>query len=326
MDSKEKQQEEFVSAEDLMKIEKENEELEKEIKILEKESESEAESVYRGVINQMIRDSRQYKLLTKEEETDLFNRYNSGDESAREMIYNCNYRLVLSVARRYWQPSLGESILEDYFQEGCIGLGKAIDRFDVTMGFKFSTYATWWISQAITRYISNNSIIRVPVHVHEKLRRYNKWIAEYTKVNGEFPSTEECKLKMQKEGLNEDTYFAYNTTNNVVSLNIPVSPDGDSQDTELGDLISADTESVESLGERQALAETINSTLELVLTEKEIYVLKQRYYEGKTLEQVGRTLHVTRERVRQIESKALRRLRFSRRSRHLRDIREFINQ
>lgn len=276
------------------------------------------EDDYIGTSMQLFyKDMSKYGLLSREEEQDLANRYNSGDKRAGELLTIHNLRLVVSIAKSFiWS----EIPLEDLVMEGVLGLMRAIETFEPERNLKLSTYSTWWIRQYISRYVDDNQdMIRLPVHLKEGLRKLNKWISSYVSENHKQPSEKEIICKAEEIGISEDTYRCYISTNKCVSLNMPIMLDGDSKD-ELGNLLPDKKPSVENLGIGDSLKETIDSQLSQVLTDTELKVLYMRYYDEMTLEACGKIMGITRERVRQIEAKAIRKSRFSWRCRHLREI------
>jgi RNA polymerase primary sigma factor len=257
-------------------------------------------------VKMYFKEMGQYRLLTQEEETALAIRANEGDEKAKHILAECNLRLVVSIAKRYIGRGLQFS---DLIQEGNIGLIKAIEKFDYTKGFRFSTYATWWIRQAVTRAIADSGkTIRVPVHMVESINKYKKAYARLTAETGSEPSEEELveALGITPEKLKDIIKAAQDT----VSLDSPV---GEEEDSTMFDFVADDrdvtlTDSVDQTLLREQLSEALS-----ILSEREEKVIRMRFGlddgNPKTLEQVGKELKVTRERIRQIEAKALRRLR-----------------
>lgn len=255
-------------------------------------------------------------LLTGEEEQVLAMRIADGDEMAKKKLAEANLRLVVSIAKRY--VGRGMSFL-DLIQEGNLGLIKAVDKFDYNKGFKFSTYATWWIRQAITRAIADQArTIRIPVHMVETINKVKKAKSQLLHLNGHEPTPEEISeyLNMPVDKVREILRVAQDP----VSLETPI---GEEEDSHLGDFIPddealapADAASMSLLKEQ--LAEVLKT-----LTPREEKVLSLRFglEDGnpKTLEEVGKEFNVTRERIRQIEAKALRKLRHPSRSKKLRD-------
>jgi RNA polymerase primary sigma factor len=256
-------------------------------------------------------------LLTTEEENDLASRMKHGDKYAKEKLCDANLRLVVSIAKRY--VGRGMQFL-DLIQEGNLGLLKAVDKFEPEKGFKFSTYATWWIRQSITRAIADQArTIRIPVHMVETITRVKKTSSMLLHKNGREPTSEEISLELGKltpEQVKETVRIAQDP----VSLETPI---GEEEDSHLGDFIP--DEDAPSPPDKAALAmlkKQLNDVLK-TLTDREAKVLKMRFglTDGypKTLEEVGKEFRVTRERIRQIEAKALRKLRHPSRSKKLRD-------
>ncbi len=255
-------------------------------------------------------------LLTSEEEIDLAIRINDGDVAAKQRLSEANLRLVVSIAKRY----LGRGMqFLDLIQEGNLGLIKAVEKFDYTKGFKFSTYATWWIRQAITRAIADQArTIRIPVHMVETINKVKKVSSQLLHQNGHEPTADEIaeELDMPVDKVREIMRVAQEP----VSLETPI---GEEEDSHLGDFIPdeeapapADAASHTLL--REQLIEVLDT-----LTPREEKVLRLRFGledgRSRTLEEVGKEFNVTRERIRQIEAKALRKLRHPSRSKKLKD-------
>ncbi len=255
-------------------------------------------------------------LLTPEEEIDLAMRIADNDPQAKQRLAEANLRLVVSIAKRY--VGRGMQFL-DLIQEGNLGLIKAVEKFDYTKGFKFSTYATWWIRQAITRAIADQArTIRIPVHMVETINRVKKTNSQLLHKNGRDPSAEEIAeyLDMPVDKVREILRVAQEP----VSLETPI---GEEEDSHLGDFIPDDdalapADAASMLLLKEQLEEVLKT-----LSEREAMVLKLRFglEDGhpRTLEEVGKTFDVTRERIRQIEAKALRKLRHPSRSKKLKD-------
>ena len=267
-------------------------------------------------VRMYLKEIGQIKLLTTEEELELADRITQGDEEAKATLAEANLRLVVSIAKRY----VGRGMLFlDLIQEGNIGLMKAVEKFDVTKGYKFSTYATWWIRQAITRAIADQArTIRVPVHMVETINKLARVERQLTLELNREPTEEELAKKM---GTSVDKIRdIYKISQEPVSLEIPI---GEEDDSHLGDFIPDETNmSPEDFAVNELLKDEISEVL-LTLTEREEKVIRLRFglEDGRprTLEEVGQLFGVTRERIRQIEAKALRKLRHPSRSRKLKD-------
>ena len=258
-------------------------------------------------------------LLSADEEIELAVRMSQGDEIARKRLSEANLRLVVSIAKRY--VGRGMQFL-DLIQEGNLGLIKAVEKFDHTKGFKFSTYATWWIRQAITRAIADQArTIRIPVHMVETINKVKKVNSQLLHQNGHEPSCEQiaAELEMPVEKVREIMRVAQEP----VSLETPI---GEEEDSHLGDFIpDNDAPAPTDVASHTLLKEQLTEVLS-TLTPREAKVLKLRFglEDGRTrtLEEVGKEFNVTRERIRQIEAKALRKLRHPSRSKRLKDFLE----
>ena len=255
-------------------------------------------------------------LLTPEEEIDLATRMAQGDPYARKRLSEANLRLVVSIAKRY--VGRGMQFL-DLIQEGNLGLIKAVEKFDHTKGFKFSTYATWWIRQAITRAIADQArTIRIPVHMVETINKVKKVSSQLLHKNGHEPTAEEIadELDMPVDKVREIMRVAQEP----VSLETPI---GEEEDSHLGDFIpDDDAPAPAEAASHTLLREQLGEVLQ-TLTPREEKVLRLRFGledgRSRTLEEVGKEFNVTRERIRQIEAKALRKLRHPSRSKKLKD-------
>ena len=268
-------------------------------------------------VRMYLREIGRIPLLTYDEELDLAKRILQGDEEAKQKLAESNLRLVVSIAKKY----VGRGMLFlDLIQEGNMGLIKAVEKFDYTKGFKFSTYATWWIRQSITRAIADQArTIRIPVHMVETINKLTRIQRQLVQDLGRDPLPEEIAEKMENisaEKVREIQKIALDP----VSLETPI---GEEDDSHLGDFIEdKDTLSPDDYTNNQLLKDEINAVLQ-GLTEREEKVLRLRFglLDGRTrtLEEVGKEFNVTRERIRQIEAKALRKLKNPNRCKRLRD-------
>lgn len=270
-------------------------------------------------VRMYLKEIGKISLLSLDEETELSKRIAEGDETAKNRLAESNLRLVVSIAKRY----VGRGMLFlDLIQEGNIGLMKAVEKFDAEKGYKFSTYATWWIRQAITRAIADQArTIRVPVHMVETINKLSRYQRQLTLELNREPTDEELAKKM---GMSPDKVReVIKIAQDPVSLETPI---GEEEDSHLGDFVPDESNmSPEDFTIHEMLKEEIGDVL-LTLTEREEQVLRLRFGlddgSPKTLEEVGQMFGVTRERIRQIEAKALRKLRHPSRSRKLKD---FLN-
>ena len=296
------------------------EEIEKEVSKFETSANMEKILEQEGVtiddpVRQYLKEIGRIPLLDAEQEKTLAERMLNGDESAKEKLVESNLRLVVSIAKKY----LGRGMyFLDLIQEGNLGLMKAVEKFDYTKGYKFSTYATWWIRQAITRAIADQArTIRIPVHMVETIHKVTKYSRQMQQELGREPTAEEIGEKI---GLSADRVRdILKMSQDPVSLETPI---GEEEDSHLGDFIpDDDTPAPADAAASTILREVIERELH-TLTPREEHVIKLRFglYDGRnrTLEEVGKEFDITRERIRQIEAKALRKLRHPSRARHLR--------
>ena len=267
-------------------------------------------------VKMYLKDIGRVPLLSADDEIELARKMQDGDEEAKKKLSEANLRLVVSIAKRY----VGRGMLFlDLIQEGNLGLMKAVEKFDYQKGFKFSTYATWWIRQAITRAIADQArTIRIPVHMVETINKLTRVSRLLTQKYGREPSPAEIakEMNISEERVREIQKIAQDP----VSLETPI---GEEEDSHLGDFIEDETtvtpsDSVSTTMLKETLLSVLNS-----LTPREEKVLRLRYGvddgRPRTLEEVGKEFNVTRERIRQIEAKALRKLRHPSRSKHLKD-------
>lgn len=267
-------------------------------------------------VRMYLKEIGKVPLLSAEEEIELAKRMENGDQAAKKRLAEANLRLVVSIAKRY----VGRGMLFlDLIQEGNLGLIKAVEKFDYRKGYKFSTYATWWIRQAITRAIADQArTIRIPVHMVETINKLIRVSRQLLQELGREPTPEEiaAELDMPVERVRE----ILKISQEPVSLETPI---GEEEDSHLGDFIQDDNVPVPAEAAAQTLLkEQLDEVLD-TLTEREQKVLRLRFGmddgRARTLEEVGKEFDVTRERIRQIEAKALRKLRHPSRSRKLRD-------
>lgn len=267
-------------------------------------------------VRMYLKEIGKVPLLSAEEEIELAKRMELGDQEAKKRLAEANLRLVVSIAKRY----VGRGMLFlDLIQEGNLGLIKAVEKFDYRKGYKFSTYATWWIRQAITRAIADQArTIRIPVHMVETINKLIRVSRQLLQELGREPTPEEiaAELDMPVERVRE----ILKISQEPVSLETPI---GEEEDSHLGDFIQDDNVPVPAEAAAQTLLkEQLDEVLD-TLTEREQKVLRLRFGmddgRARTLEEVGKEFDVTRERIRQIEAKALRKLRHPSRSRKLRD-------
>ena len=267
-------------------------------------------------VRMYLKEIGKVPLLSAEEEIELAKRMEQGDENAKKRLAEANLRLVVSIAKRY----VGRGMLFlDLIQEGNLGLIKAVEKFDYRKGYKFSTYATWWIRQAITRAIADQArTIRIPVHMVETINKLIRVSRQLLQELGREPTPEEiaAELDMPVDRVRE----ILKISQEPVSLETPI---GEEEDSHLGDFIQDDNVPVPAEAAAQTLLKEQLDEVLSTLTEREQKVLRLRFGmsdgRARTLEEVGKEFDVTRERIRQIEAKALRKLRHPSRSRKLRD-------
>lgn len=257
-------------------------------------------------IQMYLKEIGKYPLITASQEKDLARRIEQGDEEAKNLLARANLRLVVSIAKKYVGRSPDLTLL-DLIQEGNLGLYKAVEKFDWRKGYKFSTYATWWIRQAITRALADQSrTIRVPVHMVETIAKYKQIVRRLSQDLGREPLPEEIATEMDVDV--EKIYQIEKIDQNTASLDSPTKEDDEDGKSTLGDFLSDDSIlSPEQESSRRIIRDQVKEILK-DLPEKERRILEMRHgLEGgvtHTLEEVGREFNVTRERIRQIEAKA----------------------
>lgn len=267
-------------------------------------------------VRMYLKDIGRVPLLSAEKEVELAERLLNGDESAKNQLVESNLRLVVSIAKRY----VGKGMyFLDLIQEGNLGLMKAVEKFDYTKGYKFSTYATWWIRQAITRSIADQArTIRIPVHMVETIHKVSKASRQLVQELGRDPTATEIGELVGLDAARVSDIMKI--AQDPISLETPI---GEEDDSHLGDFIpDSDTLTPSDAAAYQLMREQLNSVLS-TLTPREELVLKLRFGltdgRARTLEEVGQEFDITRERIRQIEAKALRKLRHPSRSKKLKD-------
>jgi len=262
-------------------------------------------------IQMYLKEIGQYALVSANMEKELARRIEQGDEEAKNLLARANLRLVVSIAKKYVGRSADLTLL-DLIQEGNLGLFRAVDKFDWTKGYKFSTYATWWIRQAITRALADQSrTIRVPVHMVETIAKYKQVVRRLSQDLGREPMPEEIATEMGLEV--EKIYNIEKIDQDTVSLESPVGDEGDDGKSTLGDFIADDKIlSPDQDSSRRILSDQVKEILgDLSPKEKKILEMRHGLGDGitHTLEEVGREFGVTRERIRQIEAKAHEKIR-----------------
>ena len=270
-------------------------------------------SIYLGEIKNCSKG-----ILSSEEEYILGKRIREGDNEAKRILAERNLRLVISVAKRFTGRGLP---FEDLIQEGNMGLLRAVNYFDPDLGFRFSTYAIWWIRQSVQRALFNSGLIRIPVHMGEGILRVNTFVSKYISDNGHEPSESEINDFIKKMRLNKGLYDRCKNISQIMSLDLPITNGDSDSDSVLGDFIASDICDCSTEALNTARRDTIYKALDLVCNEKEKDIILERFgfKDGvpKTLEEVGDIYGVTRERIRQIESKGLRKLKNSYKSKLL---------
>lgn len=281
-----------------------------------------AHSKVNDPVKMYLKEIGRVNLLTAEQETAIAKRIEAGDEEAKNILISANLRLVVSIAKKY--TGRGMQFL-DLIQEGNMGLIKAVEKFDYTKGFKFSTYATWWIRQAITRAIADQArTIRIPVHMVETINKLTRVQRQLVQELGRDPTAEEIAERMDGNIDADKVREIQRISLDPVSLETPI---GEEDDSHLGDFIEdKDAMSPDQYANNQLLRDEIDNVLKS-LTDREEKVLRLRFglVDGRTrtLEEVGKAFNVTRERIRQIEAKALRKLKNPTKSKRLR---EFVGE
>ena len=311
----------ILNAKELDIDEPENDELEREEELSDEELAITAENVDSFAddsVRLYLREIGKIPLLTPEEEAELAQRIVKGDKKAKDKMVESNMRLVVSIAKRYGGRGLD---FLDLIQEGNTGLLRAVEKFDPDKGFKFSTYATWWVRQAITRAIADQArTIRIPVHMVETINKVLRTTRKLTSELNREPTNEEIAKALDMEP--EKVDYVMRIKQDIASLDASVGREGDDEDSVLGDFVEdEERDSPEDSAANQILKEQLSEII-ATLTDREQKIIRLRFGIGggrpHTLEEVGNEFDVTRERIRQIEAKALRKLKHPSRSRKLR--------
>lgn len=271
---------------------------------------SQKASVLENSIQYYLMSIGKNPLLTAEEELSLAYRIREGDEDARNLLITSNLRLVAGIAKHFVGGTTFS--LLDLCQEGNIGLMRAVEKYDPDLGYRFSTYATWWVKQAITRFLNyNQSVIRVPVHVGENMKKIKRWEHKYYTVHGELPSQKEIDEFLKEYSISVDQYNAYYICANPVSSDMQIGDGEHGKEITISDMFVS-----ESTADEEVLQDILHDDLMNIINEnlrekEKVVIIKRFGLDGNppmTLEEIGQEFGITRERIRQIESMALRKL------------------